>query len=221
MRSLLTFDDINGLEYSDWFAEMGISDAAVEQRTLTAEMIDKRLLNAFSWYERHNMSITDGYNHFYNAYLDLLDELDIEDEYLENRAINFAKQVERATRTHSGEYWTSADRAAAIARTESNIINNYREYADALGDISGAAEKPRGGLGGNLSPSAGKMYKTWHGMMDARERPTHVEMEGKTIPISEYFVVGPSHSEMLFPTDLSRNPSPDEYLNCRCWCTYK
>lgn len=218
MRSILLFDDINDLEYSDWFGEMGISDAAVEQRTLTAEMIDKHLLSAFSWYERHNMSITDGYNRFYNAYLDLLDELDLEDDYLAERAVSFAKQVEKATRTHSGEYWTSADRAATIARTESNVINNYREYMDALGNESSAAEEPRGGFGGNLF--SGKTYKTWHGMMDERERDTHVAMEGKTIPIEDYFIVGPSQSEMLFPTDLSRNPSPDEYLNCRCWCTY-
>lgn len=55
--------------------------------------------------------------------------------------------------------------------------------------------------------------KTWNSMEDARVRPSHVELDGITIPIGEEFKPG-----LSYPGD-SNAPS-EEILNCRCYLSY-
>ena len=58
-----------------------------------------------------------------------------------------------------------------------------------------------------------KATKTWHGMMDEKERDTHVFLEDKTIPMDEEFITYTGASGLapgLFD-------DPQENVNCRCW----
>ena len=93
--------------------------------------------------------------------------------------------------------WFSKDRANLIALNEANWIYNHEEYFEAL---------------------ASKKTKTWHTALDEKVRLTHIEQEGKTIPIDDYFHVGTSL--MLYPLDTSMGASAGEIINCRCSVSY-
>lgn len=96
------------------------------------------------------------------------------------------------------EYFLSNDRALDLAENGANIIADY-------GDFENAVEN-------------GYTKKQWHTMRDSKVRDTHVLMEGKTIPINDYFDV--NGSKMRYPHDLSMNPDISEVSNCRCVCHY-
>jgi len=96
------------------------------------------------------------------------------------------------------EYFLSDDRALDLAENGANIIADYGDYENAVED--------------------GYTKKQWHTMRDNKVRDTHVLMEGKTIPINDYFDV--NGSKMRYPHDLSMNPDINEIANCRCVCTY-
>ncbi|HXG73014.1 MAG TPA: phage minor head protein [Gemmatimonadaceae bacterium] len=53
-----------------------------------------------------------------------------------------------------------------------------------------------------------RLEKTWVGVMDARERPSHVAMEGDTVPFNQPF----SNGQMI--------PGETEF-NCRCLARYR
>jgi len=96
------------------------------------------------------------------------------------------------------EYFLSNDRALDLAENGANIIADYGDYENAVED--------------------GYTKKQWRTMRDNKVRDTHVLMEGKTIPINDYFDV--NGSKMRYPHDLSMNPDINEIANCRCVCTY-
>ena len=96
------------------------------------------------------------------------------------------------------EYFLSNDRALDLAENGANIIADYGDYENAVED--------------------GYTKKQWHTMRDSKVRDTHVLMEGKTIPINDYFDV--NGSKMRYPHDLSMNPDISEISNCRCSCSY-
>ena len=102
------------------------------------------------------------------------------------------------SKVNPNDYYLSNDRAMFISECEANSILNYKEYSDAL--------------------ESGKKTKTWIDVGDKRERKTHLEVGGTTIPIKELFVVG--NSLMLFPKDTSQSPSTNEIVNCRCSARY-
>lgn len=96
------------------------------------------------------------------------------------------------------EYFLSNDRALDLAENGANIIADYGDYENAVEN--------------------GYTKKQWHTMRDSKVRDTHVLMEGKTIPINDYFDV--NGSKMRYPHDLSMNPDISEISNCRCSCSY-
>lgn len=63
----------------------------------------------------------------------------------------------------------------------------------------------------------GKVMKTWHGMLDDRERDEHWMLEGKTIPFNEEFVTSDGDYGMA-PGQFQ---TAENNANCRCWLTYK
>ena len=99
--------------------------------------------------------------------------------------------------TDSARKWLSRERANLIALNESNWKWNNEEFFEALGS---------------------KKTKTWHTAPDERVRLTHMEVEGKTIPVDELFHVG--SSLMLYPLDMSHGASLSEIANCRCSVSY-
>lgn len=123
----------------------------------------------------------------------------VNDQYLQDHALQQASEIVRVTKKRINEpYFTSDDRADVIAENDANAVIGYDELQNAL--------------------AAGYTHKTWHGVMDKRERDTHVEMEAVTIPIEEPFDV--NGSLMMQPLDESMGASPEEIVNCRCWLTY-
>lgn len=57
-----------------------------------------------------------------------------------------------------------------------------------------------------------KIVKTWKGVMDSIERPTHRDMEGVTVGLDDYWNVQDAGPQMV--------PGDNEY-NCRCVATYR
>lgn len=98
-------------------------------------------------------------------------------------------------RTDAG-WWTSVDRATVIGENEANSILNYQELQQAADE--------------------GYTTKEWVTEKDNRVRPTHKEVDGVTIGIKEYFIVG--GGMMLAPHDEYNNP--EECPNCRCTLVY-
>lgn len=96
------------------------------------------------------------------------------------------------------DYWLSIHRAINIAQNEANTFMNYSDFVNAK--------------------NKGYTHKTWLTMLDKLVRDTHEEVEGVTIGIDEYFVVG--NSEMRFPHDWELAPDPKETVNCRCAIDY-
>lgn len=91
-------------------------------------------------------------------------------------------------------YYYSADRARAIAENDSNNLWNCQELKEAH--------------------DRGFRFKTWNTIMDGRERDSHAEINGKTIRLEELFQLRGGY--MAYPKDLTYDPDPDEYNNCRC-----
>ena len=115
-------------------------------------------------------------------------------DYIAEKASSFVS----ATRDKdlSDPYWTSDERATGEAANDANEVMAIDDY--------------------NTAIEMGMKYKTWRGMMDSRERKSHVKMEGKKIPIKEYFDL--DKGIMLYPSDFYHCPA--ESYNCRCSCLY-
>jgi hypothetical protein len=92
--------------------------------------------------------------------------------------------------------WLGEQRANIIALNEANWKWNNEEYYEA---------------------KDGKKTKTWHTALDERVRFSHMAVEGVTIGIDEYFIVG--GYPMLYPLD--GNAPISETANCRCSVSYK
>lgn len=96
-------------------------------------------------------------------------------------------------------YWTSDDRATVIGENTANFTGNYGEWIQAIRE--------------------GKTKKTWHGMLDQRERETHINAEGQTVNILDPFIVGTS--KLMFPGDMETfGVDINEIANCRCHVIY-
>lgn len=114
----------------------------------------------------------------------------------------FADMLEKTFRHSDEAFYYSADRARAIAENDSNSIWNNTEYEEAVK--------------GGRNPTTGRSYrfKTWHTIMDGRERNSHAEVNGVTIPINEPFELQGGYCN--YPRDDSLGISDDELVNCRC-----
>lgn len=97
---------------------------------------------------------------------------------------------------NDASFFMSDDRAIIGGANESNTIIGYSEFQEATDD--------------------GKENKRWKTERDNKVRPTHKEMEGKTIPIDDYFIVG--GSALLYPCDPEGEPK--EISGCRCVLEY-
>lgn len=97
----------------------------------------------------------------------------------------------------SNSWYLSNDRITYNAENEANTVMNYKDYTEAKGT---------------------KKYKTWYTEADDRVRPTHVPLEGETIPIDDLFVVGAAL--MRYPKDVEYCDDDSEICNCRCSIEY-
>ena len=119
----------------------------------------------------------------------------IEDNYLTQLVLDL---IDTTNRHPDDPYYLSKERALLIAQNEANTAYNYSDYYNAI--------------------SEGKTHKTWVAEVDERTREYHLEVDGRTIPIDDYFLVG--GDTMRYPHDYL-NSSPGNIINCRCVCTYE
>lgn len=193
--------------YEEYFGKMSISDKEKKERIAFSEQMEEVVLYILSLIEttiesgETNMEYIQ--TQFYDKYLDVIASYMLIDTYIKQYALDVTKQIIDATferfssedKSITDDYYLSNDRAMFISECEANSILNYRQYSKAL--------------------KSGKTKKTWIDVGDKRERKTHLEVGGITIPINEPFSVG--YSLLMFPTDHSLGASADEIVNC--WCS--
>lgn len=196
-------DNLRSMPFEEFFGEMDISEEQTEKRIETAKDIrDFMLLALMAMYLEYTegtfgyMDVAAEISRNYKAMLERMG-IPLTDYFSASHADSIATEIAVATMNHPDDsYFYSEDRAMLIAENEAESIWNDSEYEDAI--------------------LTGKTRKTWNAIMDKRTRDTHREINGKTIPIDEYFYVG--ESLMFYPHDP--NGAPEEVVNCRCWATY-
>lgn len=210
MNKALQFDELNVLSenrrsepYEEYFDKMSISDTQKRLRIAFSEQMEEVILFCLSLIETmvENEEVDQEYieNELSEQYLAIAAIYFAVDDYITDYVRQFSHDVVQSTFDHiKEEYYLSIDRAMFISECEANTSLNYKEYTDAI--------------------KSGKKYKTWKDIGDKRERRTHLEVGGTTIPIKELFAVG--GSLMLFPKDVSHGASSKEIVNCRCSIQY-
>lgn len=218
--SVSSYDELNirpnnrrSEPYKEYFSKMSISDKEKQERIAFSEQMEEVVLYILALIET---TIESGetdqeyiQTQFYDKYLDVVLGYILVDSYIKEYVFETSKQIIGTTFSHivekhpdseqaTDDYYLSNDRAMFISECEANSILNYRQYSKAL--------------------KSGKTKKTWIYVGDKRERKTHLEVGGTTIPINEPFSVG--DSLLMFPTDHSLGASADEIVNCRCSIQY-
>lgn len=199
--------------YKEYFSKMSISDKEKQERIAFSEQMEEVVLYILALIETTIESGESDQEYiqtqFYDKYLDVVLGYMLIDSYIKEYVLETSKQIIGTTFSHivekhpdseqaTDDYYLSNDRAMFISECEANSILNYRQYSKAL--------------------KSGKAKKTWIDVGDKRERKTHLEVGGTTIPINEPFSVG--DSLLMFPTDHSLGASADEIVNCRCSIQY-
>ena len=196
--------------YKEYFSKMSISDKEKQERIAFSEQMEEVVLYILALIETTIESGETNQEYiqtqFYDKYLDVIASYMLIDTYIKQYALDVTKQIIDATferfsaedKSITDDYYLSNDRAMFISECEANSILNYRQYSKAV--------------------KAGKTKKKWIDVGDKRERKTHLEVGGITLPIDEPFSVG--DSLLQFPKDTSLGASADEIVNCRCSIQY-
>ena len=112
-----------------------------------------------------------------------------------NRGESYSTMAKRMQKVINNDY----QKAVRIARTETHRVKN-------VGTQKSAEQGQKAGI---------KQMKEWVCMNDSRARKSHRRLDGKKIPIDEYFRVG--SGKALVPGETGR---AEEDINCRCICIY-
>lgn len=215
--SVSSYDELNirpdnrrSEPYKEYFSKMSISDKEKQERIAFSEQMEEVVLYILALIET---TIESGetkreyiQTQFYDKYLDVIASYMLIDTYIKQYANDITKQIiditfERLSsedKSITDDYCLSNDRAMFISECEANSILNYRQYSKAV--------------------KSGKAKKKWIDVGDKKERKTHLEVGGITLPIGEPFSVG--DSLLQFPKDTSLGASADEIVNCRCSIQY-
>lgn len=212
MPSPQNFDNLNGLFFTkrsknramsinQFFGEMNLPEEEEERRIRLAENLEVMMLTFFELVMLYGGVTPDNYDYLSGYLRDLYQQNLLVyvpiDEYLMTKTAVFADEVTRTTQDHADDEWYfSDDRALLIAENESQGTWEYEEFAQAV--------------------EAGKTRKTWVAIIDKVTRQWHREVNGKTIPIDDYFHVG--NDLMLFSGDMAA--SDENLANCRCHTVY-
>ena len=215
--SISSYDELNirpnnrrSEPYKEYFSKMSISDKEKQERIAFSEQMEEVILYILALIETTIESGETNQEYiqtqFYDKYLDVIASYMLIDTYIKQYALDVTKQIIDATferfsaedKSITDDYYLSNDRAMFISECEANSILNYRQYSKAV--------------------KAGKTKKKWIDVGDKRERKTHLEVGGTTLPIDEPFSVG--DSLLQFPKDTSLGASADEIVNCRCSIQY-
>lgn len=220
-NSILTFDRLNTFvgykrsePFRDFYAPMRITLSQKRKREKIASDIEDIMIAMLAnlFYGRQ-YGVDVGYDTIERTkseYIRILKKYLLSSEYLENHFDLLLNKIAEATYRNtsltqlsesdmedknavSELYYYSKDRARLISENEANTIYNYDEYEDAIERYS---------------------LKKWNTIIDGRERDSHNEMNGVTIPIDELFEL--RGGLMAFPRDDEYDASEDEIAGCRC-----
>jgi vacuolar-type H+-ATPase catalytic subunit A/Vma1 len=199
-------DELNNMSKSpeDYFGEMDLTQSQIDERLRYTDEMYEAILD--SMYE------IDTYKQFgqvdYSAIQQRLDDrmasiiaaYVVLDDYLLNYTRDFSQNFVDATQRHPDNDWyLSEDRALFDAENSANDAINYKDYKKAIED--------------------GFTHKKWITERDNKVRDTHRALQGKEIPIRDYFVVG--GVLMRFPKDYELAfDAPQETVSCRCTIKY-
>lgn len=196
-------DDVDAW-MDDFFGVMEIDDEQKEKRKKVAFSIRESMLFLFSLMftmaEASAWSYEVALDSFRNEFRNAISQYFVIDAFLENYIQDFTRKYLDITIEHlskaDASFFVSDDRATIGSANESNSVVGYEELEEAKED--------------------GYTMKRWRTQRDERVRKTHREVEGKTIPIDDYFVVG--DSLLYYPGDPEG--SEEEIAGCRCVCEY-
>ncbi len=228
---ILRIDEVNkrSIPYKDYFDVMNLSEKQKRDRIEFAERMEDELFIIFSLFSslRDYSVVNDNFikKHLKDAYLSVVKSFDVPvDMYILSVATQFANDFVDVTRKHMNKlenklptgktlselvalgvvitladaWYLSEDRIKFNSENEANTILNYKEYQEGIARFK---------------------YKTWHTENDDRVRDTHIPLEGETIPVGDFFVVG--ESLMRYPKDYEfAEDNPEELVNCRCSVSY-
>lgn len=189
----------------EYFDPMDISDKQKEERRKLANEMFNVFLFLFSLVE-----VAEANNYSNIEFLSTQFELQFaplvmsysrNDDYISQYIDKVSKDVVRTTVEGSRkplgsaerEFATSDKRAAFLSVNSSNTVENYEDIQEAIEN--------------------GYRYKTWVAEVDKKTRASHLEINGKKIPIEEYFQF--EDCEMFEPHD-EVNGTAEQCANCRC-----
>ena len=185
-----------------YFDTMRISEEEKETRRQAARDFREYLLTLFlllgiqSEYLAVNWNIIESEmrTEFERAALRYANNTQMLRDYIADKASDFV----RITRENidKGEYWVSDERATMEAVNEANEVIGIDDYETAI--------------------ESGMRFKEWVTERDNKVRKSHKAVDGKKIPIEEYFVL--EKGLMLYPGDYEN--CPEETPNCRCTVRY-
>jgi len=188
----------------EFYSTMQIDEDQKEKRKRVARQVRDAIIFLFLLIrvtvENEQWNYNFVLNQFRNEFRDILSNNLVIDYRMESYIQEFTQNYLDTTIEHlsmsDAAFFMSEDRAIIGGANESNTIIGYAEYEEAIEN--------------------GYTQKRWKTERDNRVRKTQKEMEGKTIPIDDYFVVG--GSALLYPCDPEG--SEKETANCRCVLEY-
>ena len=179
-----------------YFDSMQISEKQKKDRINAAKDIFDAVLLFLMWCENapERVQEEDILRSFENMYKEVIYQHAEPDEYIDRYVPMFISNLIMVTLDHQGEdYFYSVERAAFNSANEANTIMNHVDHENAK--------------------ALGYKNKTWMAEVDDRTRPDHLEMNGWTIPIDDWFIFDDCMG--LFPHDYA-NLSQRQLANCRC-----
>lgn len=190
----------------EYFEVMDIKDEQKEKRKQLAKELRNALLFLFALmrvsYENDYLEFEFVLNQFRIEFTKVVINYGRVDVYFEQYITKVTRDIVDTTFKYANltqpNFWLSDKRAVDIAENESNSVLNYEELQEAIDD--------------------GYTMKEWRTQRDNRVRKEHRELEGKKIPIDEYFSVG--NSMLLFPRDEVNCTDIKDIAGCRCSLKY-
>ena len=186
----------------EYFRPMRISEEEKETRRQAARDFREYLLTLFlllgiqSEYLAVNWAVIESEMRleFERAALRYANNTQMLRDYIADKASDFV----RITRENidKGEYWVSDERATMEGCNEANEVFGIDDYETAI--------------------ESGMRFKEWVSQRDSKVRRSHREVDGKKIPIDDYFVL--EKGMMRFPGCYE--DCPEESNNCRCVAVY-
>ena len=190
---------------TEYFDVMDIDDEQKEKRKDLAKEIRNALLFLFALinvsYEYDYLSYEYVLGMFRAEFQQIVLQYGRLDIYTEKYIQKVTKDVVDTTFKNldlvNPNFWMSDERAIIVGENEANSVLNYEELQEAIDN--------------------GYTMKEWLTERDNRVRRTHKAVDGKKIPIEEYFEF--PDCRMLMPHDYD-NGTDKELANCRCTLKY-